>query len=274
MRKTVKIRVPGTSANCGPGFDCLGVSCTIYNEMELTLLKEPTLEIHAEGEGADSIPTASDETGEENRKEEQSGEAEKEAFDPEEGFEAEDEFKPGLIEKIRLFMLSLGDAYAKAFDAFLKAVDYLAALPDELEERKQTIAKTFRKYKRNIKRFICIWEKDYTKRALQKAKKALLKILKAVRPRKGHLKATVGMEDVALTGQIAGYYGMLYGMFYPFVGRHVTLTPDFERNVQDAEVFVKGHVRLCNFLRVAWLWFFDKDIKRLKAITRKAIEEF
>ena len=57
MRKSVKIRVPGTSANCGPGFDCLGVSCTIYNELELTLLKEPTLEIQAEGEGADSIPT-------------------------------------------------------------------------------------------------------------------------------------------------------------------------------------------------------------------------
>ena len=113
-----------------------------------------------------------------------------------------------------------------------------------------------------------------TKRALQKARKALFKILKAIRPRKGHLKATVGMEDVALTGQIAGYYGMLYGMFYPFVGKHVTLTPDFERNVQEAEVFVKGHIRLCTFIRVAWLWFFDRDIKRLKAITKKAIEEF
>ena len=57
MRKSVKIRVPGTSANCGPGFDCLGVSCTIYNDLELTLLKESMLDIQAEGEGAESIPT-------------------------------------------------------------------------------------------------------------------------------------------------------------------------------------------------------------------------
>ena len=57
MRKTVKIRVPGTSANCGPGFDCLGVSCTIYNELELTLLPEPGLDIRVEGEGAEDIPT-------------------------------------------------------------------------------------------------------------------------------------------------------------------------------------------------------------------------
>ena len=32
------VRVPGTSANCGPGFDCLGVATTIYNYLDLTLL--------------------------------------------------------------------------------------------------------------------------------------------------------------------------------------------------------------------------------------------
>ena len=57
MGKTIKIRVPGTSANCGPGFDCLGVACTIYNELELTLLREPGLDITVEGEGAENIPT-------------------------------------------------------------------------------------------------------------------------------------------------------------------------------------------------------------------------
>ncbi len=51
MAKSIKIRVPGTSANCGPGFDCLGVSCTIYNDIELTLLKEQELKIYVEGEG-------------------------------------------------------------------------------------------------------------------------------------------------------------------------------------------------------------------------------
>ncbi len=56
MSKTVKIRVPGTSANCGPGFDCLGVACTIYNDLELTLLPEPEFEIQVEGEGAEDIP--------------------------------------------------------------------------------------------------------------------------------------------------------------------------------------------------------------------------
>ena len=54
--RRVKVRVPGTSANCGPGFDCLGVACTIYNELELTLLEEERLDIEITGDGAENIP--------------------------------------------------------------------------------------------------------------------------------------------------------------------------------------------------------------------------
>ena len=56
MGQSVKVRVPGTSANCGPGFDTLGVACTIYNDLELTLLLEDRLEITVEGEGEKNIP--------------------------------------------------------------------------------------------------------------------------------------------------------------------------------------------------------------------------
>ena len=54
--RTVRVRVPATSANLGPGFDALGVACTLYNEMTLTLTHEPGLEIAARGEGSAYIP--------------------------------------------------------------------------------------------------------------------------------------------------------------------------------------------------------------------------
>lgn len=54
--KKIRLRVPGTSANCGPGFDSLGLACSIYNELELTLLHEPKLVIELEGDGAEDIP--------------------------------------------------------------------------------------------------------------------------------------------------------------------------------------------------------------------------
>jgi len=51
-----KVRVPGTTANCGPGFDALGMACTVYNELELVLSEQGNLEIEVEGEGRQIIP--------------------------------------------------------------------------------------------------------------------------------------------------------------------------------------------------------------------------
>ena len=56
MSDFIKIRVPGTTANCGPGFDVMGIACTIYNELELKLLPEDKLIIELTGDGADNIP--------------------------------------------------------------------------------------------------------------------------------------------------------------------------------------------------------------------------
>ncbi len=41
MRKVV-VSVPGTSANCGPGFDCLGLALNIYNTFTFTEVDETT----------------------------------------------------------------------------------------------------------------------------------------------------------------------------------------------------------------------------------------
>ena len=56
MSNSIRIRVPGTSANCGAGFDSLGLACSIYNDLELTLLEEERLAIEITGEGAENIP--------------------------------------------------------------------------------------------------------------------------------------------------------------------------------------------------------------------------
>ena len=49
----IKIRVPATSANLGPGFDCLGLALNIWNEVSF----EPAdkLTYHVTGEGAEKL---------------------------------------------------------------------------------------------------------------------------------------------------------------------------------------------------------------------------
>ncbi|WP_371370856.1 homoserine kinase [Sporomusa aerivorans] len=59
MANTVKVRVPGTTANCGPGFDAVGIACTIYNDLELTVSQEAGISLEVTGEGAGAIPADS-----------------------------------------------------------------------------------------------------------------------------------------------------------------------------------------------------------------------
>lgn len=54
--KHVTVKVPATSANLGPGFDCLGMALALYNEFEFWPASEG-LEITLAGEGEGVIPT-------------------------------------------------------------------------------------------------------------------------------------------------------------------------------------------------------------------------
>lgn len=56
--KRVRVRVPATSANLGPGFDCLGLALTMWN----VVTAEPALawEVEVRGEGEASLPRGAD----------------------------------------------------------------------------------------------------------------------------------------------------------------------------------------------------------------------
>jgi homoserine kinase len=53
----ITVTVPATTANLGPGFDCIGAAMTLYNQFEFTQLDaEPgTVEIEAVGQEADQV---------------------------------------------------------------------------------------------------------------------------------------------------------------------------------------------------------------------------
>lgn len=51
----VRVRVPASSANLGPGFDSLGLALGIYDQIEVTAT-EAGLEVEVRGEGAGDVP--------------------------------------------------------------------------------------------------------------------------------------------------------------------------------------------------------------------------
>lgn len=54
MMESVKVRIPATSANLGPGFDCLGLALNLYNRIEAH--EDDSLRIDIEGEGTGLLP--------------------------------------------------------------------------------------------------------------------------------------------------------------------------------------------------------------------------
>lgn len=52
----VRVRVPATSANLGPGFDALGLALGVHDEVEVRALGSPGVVIEVSGEGAGEVP--------------------------------------------------------------------------------------------------------------------------------------------------------------------------------------------------------------------------
>ncbi len=50
----IRVQIPATTANLGPGFDCLGLALGLYNTVELSV--SAITEVHVTGEGAGQLP--------------------------------------------------------------------------------------------------------------------------------------------------------------------------------------------------------------------------
>lgn len=54
MKALCQLKIPATSANLGPGFDCLGMALNLYNELTLYSSKDD-VQVLVEGEGAGQV---------------------------------------------------------------------------------------------------------------------------------------------------------------------------------------------------------------------------
>lgn len=117
----------------------------------------------------------------------------------------------------------------------------------------------------NIEYYTDILRSDTFKQAFLLCKDELFSIFSYIRPRKFQADLTIGMDDPAATGKILSYYGMLY----PLIGSCVNVIPDFERKRMEGTVFIKGKIRLFNFIKAALRIYFNKDIRKLLKLFKK-----
>lgn len=58
--KSVRVKVPATTANIGAGFDTLGIACSLYSEIELKLFTKEHFSITILGDGKDELTSDRD----------------------------------------------------------------------------------------------------------------------------------------------------------------------------------------------------------------------
>lgn len=114
--------------------------------------------------------------------------------------------------------------------------------------------------KDNITYYMELLQKENTKQAFAACKKELLRIWKDIKPKKFKVNVLLGMDDPATTGQIIGYCAMLY----PLHQGNITVVPEFETKVFEADFSLKGKLTVYVYLIVAYTILFNKNIRRLK----------
>ena len=98
-----------------------------------------------------------------------------------------------------------------------------------------------------------------TKKIIAKCFKALGSILKHIRPRKLKINGTMGFNTPDVTGKVYGYICMLY----PFYGNNVCITPDFENNILEGNLYCRGRIYLSVLVWNALKILVDRKLYKL-----------
>ena len=134
----------------------------------------------------------------------------------------------------------------------------LLALPERLRKKAEDL-------KEKADRYVTFLLSEEFVQAGAVCKKQLLFLVRSIKPRKIRADIRFGFSDPATTGQILAFVGMIY----PLLGKTVILRPDFEEALCCGKITVKGRIFLFDLLRIAWILYFNKNIKRLIRMWKK-----
>lgn len=114
--------------------------------------------------------------------------------------------------------------------------------------------------KRKADRFKKFWELECTVKTREYLGKYIISIFKHIGPRRIKGYVNYGFDDPCTTGKVTGYLSLM-----PFVYRKgFSLSPDFHNKILEAEIKMKGHIRLAYIVRIVFKVNIWRTIKAAK----------
>ncbi len=84
------------------------------------------------------------------------------------------------------------------------------------------------------------------------------KLLKILKPKKVEAYIHFGLKDAETTGKAAMYAASLYG----FIGKYITIYPDFEQEIIEGNIYIKGSIQLFPIGIIALKIYRNKQVRK------------
>lgn len=84
------------------------------------------------------------------------------------------------------------------------------------------------------------------------------KLLKILKPKKVEAYIHFGLKDAETTGKAAMYAASLYGS----IGKHITIYPDFEQEIIEGSMYIKGSIQLFPIGIIALKIYRNKQVRK------------
>lgn len=107
--------------------------------------------------------------------------------------------------------------------------------------------------------FLEFVQADTTKQTFSFIKEELKYLFHHLKPRRIKGELIIGFEDPSMTGQFLA----ASSLFYPLLGERIKLYPDFEHEVLEGTIQIKGYVRAVHALRILWHFYRNKNMMQL-----------
>lgn len=122
-----------------------------------------------------------------------------------------------------------------------------------------------KKIKEKAEKIEELWHSGHMERSRTLFGKELVYLLKHTKPRKLKGYLHFGLKDPSITGYAMAGYGILYPIWTP----KLSVEPDFEKEVLDCRIKMKGKIRGCHFVKSGLVLFFSKDVRRVITDVKK-----
>ncbi len=84
------------------------------------------------------------------------------------------------------------------------------------------------------------------------------KLLTILKPKKVEAYIHFGLKDAETTGKAAMYAASLYG----FIGKNITIYPDFEQEIIEGNIYIKGSIQLFPIAIIALKVYRNKQVRK------------